>query len=259
VEQIAFKIGPLHVYWFGLLVAVGFLVGLWTANRRCALDGLSPDVIADLGPWLLLGGVVGSRLLYVVSYWREEFAGRPWWTMLPVQRAGYVFYGGLAGGVLAACFYIRAKGLPKWKVADALAPSIALGQAFGRIGCLLNGCCFGLPTKLPWALHYPAGHVTQGYGVHPVQLYEASLDLSLYLALARQYRRKRYDGQIFVLYLVAYAVLRFGVEFLRGDYERRYLGGWATPGQLVSVGALATGVWLCRRLGRGSGQVQGKN
>lgn len=259
MEQIAFKIGPLPVYWYGLLVAVGFLVGLWTASRRCVQDGLLSEAIADLGPWLLLAGIVGARLLHVVSYWREEFAGRPWWEMLPIRRAGYVFYGGLGGASLAVIFYVRAKGLPLWKVADALAPSIALGHAFGRIGCLLNGCCFGLPTKLPWALHYPAGHATQGCGVHPVQLYEAFLDLGLYLGLARQYRRKRFDGQVFALYLVGYAVLRFGVEFFRGDYERRYLGGWATPGQLVSAGVLAVAVWLWRRLGRRGSQVQREN
>jgi phosphatidylglycerol:prolipoprotein diacylglycerol transferase len=256
VAQIAFKIGPLEVYWFGVLVAVGFLVGLWTASRRCRQDGSLSEAIADLGPWLLLGGIVGARLLHVVSYWREEFASKPWWEMFMIQRAGLVFYGGLGGASLATLFYIRAKGLPLWKLADALAPSIALGQVFGRIGCLVNGCCFGLPTRLPWAIHYPAGHVTQGCGVHPVQLYEAFLDLGLYLALARQYRRRGFDGQVFALYLAGYAALRFGVEFFRGDYEQRYLGGWATPGQLVSAGVLAAGVWLWWRLGRSGGQIQ---
>jgi len=256
VAQIAFRIGALEVYWFGVLVAVGFVAGLWTASRRCVKDGLLSEAVADLGPWLLLGGIVGARVLHVVSYWREEFAAKPWWEMFMIQRAGLVFYGGLGGALITAFFYIRAKGLPFWKLADAVAPSIALGQAFGRVGCLINGCCFGLPTKLPWALHYPADHFTQGCGVHPVPIYEAFLDLGLYLGLAWLYPRKRFDGQVFALYLAGYAALRFAVEFFRGDYEQRYLGGWATPGQLVSAGVLVAGVWVWRRLGRRGGQTQ---
>ncbi len=246
MEQIAFHLGTLAVHWYGILVACGFLAGLWTASRRCLNDGLAGEVVVDLGPWLMVGAIAGARLLYVVSYWREEFAPKPVWEILMIQHGGLVFYGGLIGASLACVFYVRLKLLPLWKLADALAPSISLGQAFGRFGCLMNGCCYGLPTQVVWAIHYPVDHPTQGVGVHPAPVYEALLDLGLYLGLAWQYRRKGFDGQVFALYLIAYSLVRGFVECFRGDYPVRYLGGYLTPGQLVSAGVLAAGLLLWR-------------
>jgi phosphatidylglycerol:prolipoprotein diacylglycerol transferase len=164
-----------------------------------------------------------------------------------IHHGGLVFYGGLLGASLVTVWFARARGVPLWRLADTLAPSIALGQAVGRVGCLVNGCCYGLPTALPWGLHYPADHATCGVAVHPVQAYEALLDLGLYAALEWRHRHKRFDGQVFALYLIAYALLRGGVEFLRGDYEEKHLGGWATPAQLVGAILLPAGIWLWRR------------
>lgn len=257
MDQIAFRILGFNVYWYGVLVATGFLLGLWSASRRGQRDGIPGEVIADLGIWLMLGAIVGARLLHVISYWREEFADKPLWEIFMIRHGGLVFYGGLIGASLATIFYTRLKALPLWKLADALAPSIALGQVFGRLGCFLNGCCYGLPTHLPWAVYYPAGNPTHGTGVHPTQLYEALLDLGLYAGLAWFYRRKRFDGQVFALYLIAYALLRASVEFFRGDYEVRYLGGWATPAQLVSLGVGAVGVWFWRRRAAAGGATPG--
>lgn len=250
MNQVAFTIGVLKVHWYGILVVAGFVAGLWTASRRAPRTGVPGETVADLGVWLMAGAIVGARLLYVVSYWREEFADKPWWEAFAIHHGGLVFYGGLGGASLATVFCARARGLPLWKVADVLAPSIALGQAFGRLGCLMNGCCYGIGTSVPWAFHYPADHATGGAGVHPTQVYEAGLDLLLYLGLARLYERKTHDGQVFAAYLIAYAALRFGVECLRGDYAVRYLGGWATPGQLASLLVLGAGLWLRSRLRR---------
>jgi phosphatidylglycerol:prolipoprotein diacylglycerol transferase len=207
-------------------------------------------VVADLGFWLMLGAIVGSRLWHVVAYWQEEFVSKPWWEIFAIRHGGLVFYGGLVGASLATIFYARSRQVHLWKLADVLAPSIALGHVFGRIGCLTYGCCFGLPTERPWAVHYPVEHFTQGVGVHPTQVYEAGVNLLLYAALAWQYRRKTFDGQVFASYLIAYAGLRFLLEFFRGDYEVRHLGGWATAGHIVSLLVLVTGValygWLRR-------------
>lgn len=223
------------------MVAAAFLAGIWTATRRCPRDGLRPEAIADLGPWLIVGGLLGARVLYVVSYWKESFADQPWWEVFMIQHGGLVFYGGLIGAILAAVGYVRWKKLPLMKVADAMAPSIALGHVFGRIGCLMNGCCYGSACTLPWAIHFPKDHPTGGQGVHPTQLYEAGLNLILYITLAKLYRRKRFDGQVFGLYLMAYAVLRAVVEVFRGDYGVHKLGVF-TPGQVVSAVILAAGV-----------------
>jgi phosphatidylglycerol:prolipoprotein diacylglycerol transferase len=127
-----------------------------------------------------------------------------------------------------------------------MAPSIALGSVFGRIGCLLNGCCYGRECDLPWAIHFPPGHQTYPHGVHPTEVYDSLLNLVLYLALAWLYRRKTFDGEVFAAYLVGYAIFRSIVEIFRGDYPQYYLGVRATPAHLVSIGILLVGVvlWL---------------
>lgn len=242
--RVALEIGGWSIHWYGILVVAGFVAGLWTASRRAPLQGLAPETVADLGFWLMAGAIVGARLWHVVLYWREEFAPKPLWEMFAIHHGGLVFFGGLFGASLATIAYARAKSVRLWNLADVLAPSIPLGQALGRIGCWTEGCCYGQTTELPWAVRFPADHVTGGAPVHPTQLYEAGLDLLLYLALARAFRNRQFEGQVFALYLVGYAVLRFGVEFCRGDYETHYLGGWATPAQCVAVFVLAAGAFL---------------
>ena len=169
-----------------------------------------------------------------------------------VHHGGLVYYGGLIGSSLAFILYCRLKGLPLWKGADIMAPSVALGYFFGRIGCLMNGCCYGRECHLPWAIHFPQGHETYPKGVHPTQIYDSLLSLGLYAGLAWLYRHKKFNGQVFAAYLVSYAVLRSFVEIFRGDYPpaQHYLGGWATPAHLVSIGILVIGLallwWLAR-------------
>ena len=254
MHPIAFDLGPFPIHWYGVLVALGFVAGLWTASRRGLRSGVAADNIIDLGPWLILGAIVGARTLYVISYWSESFAGRPIGEIFAVWRGGLVYYGGLIGATLACIFYLRMKKLPFWKVADILAPSIALGSVFGRIGCLLNGCCYGRACNLPWAIRFPPGNPLSPptYPVHPTQIYDSLLNLCLYAFLAWLYRRRKFDGQVFGVYLVCYAVLRSFVETFRGDYpeHQHYLGGWATPAHLVSILILAAGLVLLRVLPR---------
>jgi len=244
VHKIAFHLGSFTIYWYGVLVALGLLAGLWTAGRRAPLNGIRSETVIDLGPWLILGTIVGARGLYVLSYWRQDFAGRSLWQVFNIRGGGLVFYGGLIGASLACILYVRYRKLALWKIADVLAPSIALGHAFGRIGCLMNGCCYGRACDLPWAIHFPSDHPTLGAGVHPTQIYEALLDLGLYAVLAGLYRRKKFDGQIFALYLTSYAVLRVFVEMFRGDYTTYYLNGKVTPAQMLSLPILVAGVLL---------------
>lgn len=223
------------------------MVGLWTASRRSLREGISGETIADLGPWLIIGAIVGARLLYVVSYWREQFADQPFSEIFMIQHGGLVFYGGFIGSTLAYLLYCRLKQLPLRKVADILAPSVSLGHAFGRIGCLLNGCCYGRACSLPWSIRYPVGNSAQAptFPVHPTQIYEALLNLGLYAGLAWVYRRKKFDGQVLAYYLIGYAVIRSTVELFRGDYPAyQYLGGWFTPAHWVSLPMLVVGLIL---------------
>ena len=226
------------------MMALAFLAGLWTASRRGLRDGFAPEKILDLGPWLIVGAILGARILYVTTYWQESFAGQPITEIFMIQHGGLVYYGGLIGASFACILFSLLKKLPLWKLADALAPSIALGYVFGRIGCLLNGCCYGSACDLPWAIHFPEGHETYPHGVHPTQIYESLLNLVLYLALAWLYRRKKFDGQIFAIYLMCYAVTRSIVESFRGDYDAAHRHGGLTPAHLVSIGIFAAGAVL---------------
>lgn len=250
MKPILFDFGRFQLHSFGLMVALGFLGGTWLAARRARVAGLDPAAVQDIVyPWLLVGGLLGARILYVVSYWDRDFAGHPWTDALAIWKGGLVFYGGLIGAVAAGVVGIRRRGLPLWRTADALTPGLALGHVFGRIGCLLNGCCFGNACTMPWAVRYPDGHETHGAAVHPTQVYEALLNLALCGLLVWWHdRRRRFDGQVFALYLMAYAVVRSVCEAFRGDYV--FLGapksGLFTPGQATSVGIFAAGVvaWL---------------
>ena len=240
------------------MIALAFLAGLWTAGRRAPLSGVNGERILDLGPWLILGAVLGARTLYVISYWREEFAGKPLWEIFMIQHGGLVFYGGLIGASLACILYVRMRKLALWKVADILAPSIALGYVFGRIGCLLNGCCYGRVCSVPWGIRFPyesfawktqfdaslAARFEPSAPVHPTQIYDALLNLALYLTLGWLYRRKKFDGQVFAVYLLGYAVTRSIVESFRGDYSAEHLYGGLTPAHLVSIAIFATGAGL---------------
>ena len=250
MHPVAFDIGGFAIHWYGVFLALGVVAGIWTASRRCVFDKLQPTVITDLAPWLVGGVIVGARALYVATYWRSQFAEQPLWQILNLRSGGLVFYGGLIGAVVATYLFLRIKKQPVWKVADALAPSIALGHAIGRIGCLMFGCCYGRVCELPWALHFPAGHESHPYGVHPTQIYESLLNFGLYLCLAWFYRRKKFAGQIFGIYLVSYAIIRSFVELFRGDYApaQYHLGGWFTPAHFASIGILVVGGLLLWKL-----------
>ncbi len=241
MHPIAFNLGPLTVHWFGIGIALAFLAGMWTAARRAPLAGVSAESITDLiVPWLLLGGILGARVMFVTTYWREEFAGKPVTDVFMIQRGGLVFYGGLLGASLTVILFARIKKLPLWKLADILAPSIALGSVFGRIGCLMNGCCYGRACELPWAIPHPVNQSP----IHPTQIYDALLNLALYLGLAWLFRRRKFDGQVFAVFLVCYALARSTVELFRGDYSAAHLHGGLTPAHVLSFGIFLAGVIL---------------
>jgi phosphatidylglycerol:prolipoprotein diacylglycerol transferase len=245
VHPIAFYFGALPIRWYGVMMALAFLAGLWTATRRARSANIHGDIIADVTLWLIAGSIVGARLVYVTTYWKQEFADGPFSEVLMIQHGGLVYYGGLIGATVAGAGYLAWKKLPVWKIADILAPSIALGSVFGRIGCLLNGCCYGRPCDLPWAIHFPANHETHGVGVHPTEIYDALLNLILYLALAWLFRRRKFDGQIVALYFIGYAICRTTVEFFRGDYPADHIhAGIFTSAQLVSAPILIVGLAL---------------
>ncbi len=247
MRPILFDLGGFSIHTFGLLVGLGFVAGLWIASRLAVRVGFKPELVYDLAvPWIIVGALVGARVVYVVSYWQQDFAAGPWYEALEVWKGGLVYYGGLIGGTLAAILRLRLLKLPIWKVGDCLAPGIALGHAFGRIGCLFNGCCFGRHSDYPWAIRFPVGSIPGHLPVHPTQIYESLLNLALAGALYWFHGRRRFDGQVFSLYLMAYALVRGFTEYFRGDYKvaSAPLSGILTPGQATGLGTLAVGIVL---------------
>ncbi|MGE0492995.1 MAG: prolipoprotein diacylglyceryl transferase [Vulcanimicrobiota bacterium] len=249
MHKVAFSIGSLAIHWYGLLAAAGFMLGSWTAGRRGERYGLDRQTVLDSTMWIVIGVIVGSRLFYCITYWDEmmqnpAFPSAPWLEIFMLRRGGLVFYGGLVGSVVAVLLFTWHRGVDRWQLGDALAPSGALGAAFGRFGCLMSGCCYGRPTDLPWAIHFPADHPTAGIGVHPCQLYDAFLSLCLYAFLAWVHQRKKFDGQVFCLLVMIYPINRSLVEFFRGDYGTHYVAGTITPAHWLSLVSLALGAFF---------------
>jgi phosphatidylglycerol:prolipoprotein diacylglycerol transferase len=255
VHPILFHLGSFPVHSYGVMVALAFLAGLWTATLRARREKISGEIIGDVTLWLMLGGIVGARAVYVATYWHDEFAGQPFMEIFKIWNGGLVYYGGLIGATVAGMIYIRWKKLPLWKITDVFAPSIALGSVFGRIGCLLNGCCYGRFCAAPWAITFPEGHETHPVGmpaipVHPTEIYDALLNFALYVFLAWLFRRKKFDGQIFATYLILYAVCRSIVEYFRGDYPADHVHNGLTSAQLVSIPIFIAGLALAAILSR---------
>jgi phosphatidylglycerol:prolipoprotein diacylglycerol transferase len=252
VYPILFHLGSFPVHSYGVMMALAFVFGLWTATLRGRREKISGETIADVALWIMIGTILGARTVYVVTYWNDEFAGQPISEIFMIQHGGLVFYGGLIGAIVAGAIYLRWKKLPLWKIADVFAPSIALGSVFGRIGCLLNGCCYGRACDLPWAISFPPGNPlgSPTTPVHPTEIYDALLNLVLYVFLAWLFRRKKFDGQVFATYLICYAITRSFVEYFRGDYNDAHHHFGLTPAQLVSAPIFFAGLALAAILSR---------
>jgi phosphatidylglycerol:prolipoprotein diacylglycerol transferase len=242
-------IGPLDIRMYGVMVALGFIVGIAVAMRRARQEGIPPERISDLGVWLIVAGMAGGKLFHIIFFWDEFIAG---WRAegLRSLREGFVFYGGFITASLATVIYTKLKRLPLAKITEVCAPSVALGHAFGRLGCFFNGCCYGKSCTLPWAVTFPPPHVMHGIPVQPTQLYEAAGNLAIFGGLTAFYHRKTFDGEIWWLYVLTYGALRFVIEFFRGDYETYYFGA-LTLGHLIAAAMIVIAVvFLARFHGR---------
>jgi phosphatidylglycerol---prolipoprotein diacylglyceryl transferase len=211
-----FKIGPLTLHSYGLMLALAFLAGIWLMELQASKKGIDRGLMVDFGVFVMAGSVIGSRLMYVVTHW-AEYAQNPWLS-LAVWQGGLTFYGGFILGTLTAAVFCRVRRISFWTIADMGAPGFALGLGLGRIGCFLNGCCFGRPSLLPWAVRFPANgaaSLISGCAVHPTQLYEAAFGfLSFGLLWALRGRRKFPGASICLLFLL-YGIWRFATDQFR--------------------------------------------
>ena len=244
---VLFRLGPLTFHTYGLMIALGILLGLWVAVRLAVRDGAPPaqarDAVHGLVTYFVIGGLLGGRLAYIVNY-PADFSGH-WMSVFKIWEGGLVSYGGLVGALAGFALWHRNHPLFPWRrVLDWLAPAIPLGHAIGRLGCFAAGCCYGRPTNLPWAVTFtnPESLAPLFVPLHPDQLYESAMLVVLGLFLLYRFRksRGRPEGALFVDYLLLYSVGRFGTDFFRDDPGMAGL----TWGQWMSLAVFAAAVAL---------------
>jgi phosphatidylglycerol:prolipoprotein diacylglycerol transferase len=221
--------------------------------RLAAQEGISPQKVEGLGLVIVVSAVVGSKLLTAFDY-PGFYSGD--WSLLwrETLNRGGVFYGGLLLALATSSLYFWLNHLPGWKIADCVAPGLALAQGIARVGCLLAGCCWGIPTQLPFGVTFTSEQahsitgVPLGVKLHPTQLYEAALVLLAIPFLLRLLKHKSFDGEVVLTYILYYAVVRFFLEFLRGDPRGYYFNGLLSTSQLISLLIIPIAALLLVRL-----------
>lgn len=218
MHPVFFKIGSIEIKYYGLLIAAAFIAGTLLGERESQRRGFAPGYVYGFLTYLLLAAIAGARLYYIIFSEPVWFITHPF-EIIAIWKGGLALHGGIIGGLLSGIYYCKKKGLPVWQFADILAPSVILGDVVGRVGCTLNGCCYGKPTDLPWGFLYtdPNSQAPLGIPLHPTQIYEIILGLILFSGLYFGRKRIKFDGQLFLTYLMGYGIIRFFIEFFRGD------------------------------------------
>jgi len=257
-----------YIGTYGVMIAIGVFLGLFLAARRGKTIGFSEDFILDLSFYMILSGIIGARLLFLIMNFQrflEDPAG------MAFSREGFVFLGGFITAIIVGWIYIKKKKISFLKVADVLAPSLPLGHFFGRIGCFFAGCCYGkvCPPNLSFiGVSFPAvvnkkgeligsfpyiDHLQQklispdstySLPIFPTQLIEALANLIIFIILNHLFKKRKFDGHITALYLVLYPVARFFIEFLRGDADRKIWFGFISTSQILSIFFIAIAIWI---------------
>lgn len=217
VDPVAFVILGRPIYWYGVLVALGFLAALLHWNALAPRLNLPAGIGSDLAFLVMIGGILGARAMYVAANW-AYFSAHPA-EIVRIDQGGLIFYGGFLAAAAGVAVMARVRHIPLWTLGDFTVSALPLGHALGRIGCLLNGCCYGAPSDLPWAVK------TAGAWRHPVQGYEAIFNIALYLTLCLLLLRRVQAGFVVAAYLIGYGLWRFAIEFLRGDARMQAWGG----------------------------------
>jgi len=214
---ILFRYGFLTIHTYGLFIAMAFYVCISLSAHTAQKNGIDPSIIMDLGLYIIISAIVGSRLFFVIGNY-EKYINSPL-DAFKVWEGGLVFYGGLILVIPVVILYLKKHSVPILKCMDVFAPYVSLGHSIGRIGCFFAGCCYGSPTNLPWAVVYKDQNSLAPLNVsfHPTQIYSSILNFSLFLILRWMYKKIKFDGQIFSLYLILYPINRFIVEIFRSD------------------------------------------
>ncbi len=253
MHGVAFSLGPLSVHWYGIFAALGFLSAVLALQLNRKKAGLTQDDVFNFAFIAIGCGILGARLFYVIQFW-PQFAGKPL-DIIRIDKGGLVFYGGFIFALICVMLYCFIKKINVFRLLDIFAPAIAIAHAFGRIGCYLQGCCFGKPGSFLFSVTYPYGtpgaqkfplvkpdpYAEQAIHsascpLYPVQLYECGLNLLLFVFLLWLLKKLKRPGGVASAYLAGYALMRFSMEFLRGDHAvKDYLFGIFTPSQSIAL------------------------
>ncbi|MBW1896779.1 MAG: prolipoprotein diacylglyceryl transferase [Deltaproteobacteria bacterium] len=230
-----FSVGSLTIHTYGLFIVVGIIVALLVAIWNRKRHGINTQQVMDLGFIVVFSAFIGARLLYVLihlSYYKEDPLD-----VLKVWQGGLVFSGGLLAALLAISFYLFRHHLSLWKTGDFLAPSVAIGQAIGRIGCFMAGCCYGKPTIVKWGVvfHHPDSLAPLYIPLHPTQLYAALSGFIIFIVLMILRTKKQFEGQVLLWFLILHCTGRLIIERFRGDDRGLILGGDMSLTQLIAL------------------------
>lgn len=243
MRPVLFSIGKFHVYAWGFMLAIAVVVAVWGSGRLFEKEGYEKEWAMDLIVLMVLCGLLGSYLLYFITYdWRIFWTSpREYLALHQGGIRGLVWYGGFLASLLPLYIYIRRKQLSFWKLADIFAPFTALGYALVRIGCFLAGCCYGIPTDSHLGVIFPAVDSAARY---PTQLFSSAANFAIFAFLLWFYPKRRFSGEVAICYLALYPIYRFSIEFLR---EKEAMIGFLTQAQFISVllfaAALALYFW----------------
>jgi phosphatidylglycerol:prolipoprotein diacylglycerol transferase len=237
-----FHIGPITIYTYGLLVASGFLLGIWWTARIGRQEGLDTQAVYDTAFWIVVGAIIGSRIAFIVVNY-EYYLQNPV-AMFKIWNGGLVFYGGAIGASTAALICAKKYNMDFWAFADAAAPGVALGHSVGRLGCFFAGCCYGIETSVPWSVTFNNVKTMSPVGVpiHPTQLYDAANEFSIFLILTALRPWRKFKGQMWWTWVGLYAIGRSIVEIYRGDPRGAYFNGFISTSQLIAAGAFTLAI-----------------
>ena len=223
MHPILINIGSFNLYTYGLFMALGFLAAMQVSKINAKPHGISAEIITDIFFVILISALVGARLLYVIinfNSYRDNLLG-----IFQIWNGGLVFFGGFIAAVAACAVYFKKKNLKIFQTADIIAPGIALGHAVGRIGCLFAGCCYGKVCDLPIAIKFTNSDSLAPLNVflHPTQIYSMISNLILFFTLLWLQKRKKFDGMVFLIYIILYSLFRSIIEFFRGDFRGDFI------------------------------------
>ncbi|NOX34598.1 MAG: prolipoprotein diacylglyceryl transferase [Deltaproteobacteria bacterium] len=251
---VLFHIGKFNLYTYGLFVALGFMTALRVSQKIAGPQGIPGPAITDIFLVILLSALFGARLLYVLINFSDFKTNLP--DIFKIWNGGLVFFGGFIASVIATAVYLKIKNFNIWKIADIISPGIALGHAVGRIGCFFAGCCYGKESDLPFAIKFtnPDSLAPTGVYLHPTQLYSVFSNLILFFILLYLQKRKKFNGMVFLIYVMLYSLFRSVIEFFRGDPRGNFIFDFISMSQGIGfVISLVAFIFLIKLLRRYNG------